>query len=209
MNHTATLAVGTISEGGIKAVGVFYIICGLICVGLTVLAYARKQGSGRTLFTGIVGLVGLIYGFYLELGDPDSVFISFYIFILPIIAIINGIVTLVRSTKSGPAQAGPYNAQGFTPQPYGQPAQPGQPQPYGQPAQPAQYGQPPQAPGQQYGQPQQQYGQAPAPQYGQPAQPTASPAQPAQPTQPAYGQQQAPPPPPPTQTNQPLWPGNQ
>ncbi|HEY3505030.1 MAG TPA: hypothetical protein VGN37_19880 [Actinocatenispora sp.] len=203
MNHTATLAVGTISEGGIKAVGVFYIISGLICVGLAVLAYARKQGSGRTIFTGIVGLVGLIYGLYLELGDATTVFISFYIFILPILAIINGIVTLVRSNKSGTAQAGPYNAQGVTAAPYGQPAQPGQAQPYGQPAQPAQYGQP-QAPAPQYGQQAQQYGQAP--QYGQPTQP---PAQPTQPTQPAYGQQQAPPPPPPTQTNQPLWPGNQ
>lgn len=220
MNHTATLAVGTISEGGIRAVGVFYIIAGLICAGLAILAFVRKSGSGRTVFTGIVGVVGLIYGLYLELGDPDSVFISFYIFILPIIAIINGIVALVKGKNStGPAQATPYAA----PQPYGQPGQPGQPgqQQFGAPqygapqGQPAQYGAQPQ---QQYGgqqgqpaqygaQPQQQYGQPPqGQQYGQPAQ-QGQPTQP--PAAPSYGQQQAPPPPPPQQTNQPLWPGQQ
>lgn len=216
MNHTATLAVGTISEGGIRAVGVFYIIAGLICAGLAILAFVRKSGSGRTVFTGIVGVVGLIYGLYLELGDPDSVFISFYIFILPIIAIINGIVALVKGKNStGPAQATPYAA----PQPYGQPGQPqqqfGAPQ-YGAPqGQPAQYGaQPQQQFGGQQGQPA-QYGAQPQQQYGQPqqGQQYGQPTQQGQPTQPpaapSYGQQQAPPPPPPQQTNQPLWPGQQ
>ncbi|BCJ26433.1 hypothetical protein [Actinocatenispora sera] len=206
MSHQTILAEMTLTPGQFKAIAVFYVIAGLICLGIGVLNL-RKKSTGSGVLSLLVGIAGVVYGAYILIGDPDTVWVSFKIFILPVIAIIYGIVALVKGkaggSSSGPAQAAPYNAAGAQP---GWNQQPGQPMP-GQPAP----GQP--APG-----------QMPAGQYGQPAgypqaqQPGAAPTAYGQPVaqqqwgqgaapQPVQRDPQSPPPPPPAQTDQPLWPG--
>jgi hypothetical protein len=225
MSHQTILAEMTLTPGQFTAIAVFYVIAGLICLGIGALNLRNKHGGSAALSI-LIGIAGVVYGAYILIGDPETVWISFKIFILPVIAIIYGIVALVkgkagRSTggsTSGPAQAAPYNAAGVQPG-WNQPGQPmpGQPVP-GQPG-----------PGQMPGQPmpgQPAPGQVPGGRYGQGQPAGYPPAQPGgAPSQPAYGQpvaqqqwgQAAPqqpvqrdpqsPPPPPAQTDQPLWPG--
>ncbi|BCJ32698.1 hypothetical protein Athai_02010 [Actinocatenispora thailandica] len=220
MSHQTILAEMTLTDGQFKAIAVFYVIAGLICLGIGILNLRNKR-TGSAALSILIGIAGVVYGAYILIGDPDTVWVSFKIFILPVIAIIYGIIALVKGrsggSSGGPTQAAPYNAAGAQP---GWNQQPGQPVP-GQPVP----GQP--APGQLPGQP--APGQMPAGQYGagqpapagypQPQQPGGAPAQPAGYGQGAgqqWGQPGAPqpvqrdpqgPPPPPAQTDQPLWPG--
>lgn len=211
MSHQTILAEMTLTEGQFKAIAVFYVIAGLICLGIGILNLRNKHNGSGALSL-IIGIAGVVYGAYILIGDPDTVWVSFKIFILPVIAIIYGIVALVKGkaggSSGGPSQAAPYNAAGAQPGWNQQPGQPapgqvpgqvpggqygaGQPAPAGYPQAQQQGGAPaqPAAYGQSAGQ--QQWGQAAAPQ--QPAQ------------QPAQRDPQSPPPPP-AQTDQPLWPG--
>jgi hypothetical protein len=201
MNHVTDLAVGTISEGGIIAVGIGYIFSGLV---LGIMAATKISGkTSSRVVSGLLGLGFLGYGIYLLVGDPQEVWISFKIFLVPIAAIVYIIAAAIRRGKQPRSALGQFGggapAAGFAPQgqpPFGQPApfgqpQPGQPAPFGQPQPgPNQFGQPaqqfaPTAPGQarpQYpGAPQDQ------PAQGQPQYPGAPQAQPPQ-GQPQWGQ---------------------
>lgn len=209
MSHQTILAEMTLTEGQFKAIAVFYVIAGLICLGIGVLNLRNKH-NGSGVLSLLIGIAGVVYGAYILIGDPDTVWVSFKIFILPVIAIIYGIVALVKGkaggSSGGPTQAAPYNAAagqqpGWNQQP-GQPVPgqpvPGQPIPGQMPA--GQYGQ-----GQPAGYPAQQPGGAPAG-YGQPVGQQQW-GQGAAPQQPIQRDPQSPPPPPPAQTDQPLWPG--
>jgi|GEM_PF-6107585 len=228
MDHQTILAELTLTPGQFMAIGVFYLIAGVSCLGLGALNLKNKN-TGSGVLSILVGLAGLGYGGYILLGDADTVWVSFKIFLLPVLVVIYGIVALVRG-RAGRSSGGPTQAMPYQPgQPGAQPGQPGAQPGWGQPGQPGQYGpgqQPGGYPGPQPGQPA-GYGQpAPGqPTTGQPGagQPQYGAAQPGGVTQPGgapqYGQAgvppqpaqrrdpQGPPPPPPTQTDQPLWPG--
>lgn len=206
---TQNLALLELSPGAVVAIAVGYVVGGLICVAIAATGFGGIGGGMRAL-NAIIGIGCIGYAAYIMFGDSDTVFISWYIMILPVIMLIRVIVAAVqnRNRSNQPPQPAPYApVPGAVPP--GQYGQPGQQAAYGQPGQyPAQPGQPQQAAP--YGQPARPggqgatYGQAPS--YGQ--------AQPGTYGQPAAGAtpapaRQAPPPPPPTERDTPLWPQQQ
>jgi hypothetical protein len=153
-----------------------FLVSGLLMTFLGVAGF-RATGSARVLST-VAGLAALGYGAYLAFFfDGGEYLTSRYVFILPIVVIIN----IFRSRRAAKAATAPAVVPQFPQQPVG----PSQPFPYGPPPQPAPaFGQAQP----QFGQPQPQFGQPPYgpsqgqhPQYGQP-----------QPGQPQYDQSQSP-----------------
>jgi len=86
----STLAAGEISDGALLAYTVGLAIAGTLMLIIAGIGFG--QGVGRRVFNGLVGLAFLGYGFYLYfLFDGGTVFIFYYVFILPIVLIVQAI----------------------------------------------------------------------------------------------------------------------
>jgi hypothetical protein len=89
------LAVSEMSGGSFDGYMVALTISGLILLVLAIGGFF-KESKGARIFSGVVGLAFLGYAFYLFfIFTGGTVFISYYVFIVPVILIVN----LFRSRK--------------------------------------------------------------------------------------------------------------
>lgn len=172
----------------INDTGITLMTWGLIIAGILMLgsAFLPKLKTGQRVAGVIFGILFIGYGIYVSLPSTHDVFISFYMFIVPVAVLVTNISASVKGNKSVEVQnhgpAGYYPPQGQQPYQGQNPQQPVGQAPYGQQyqEQQAQPGYPAQTGQQTYGQP-----AAPQPYQGQAAQPV----QPGQAPQPSQYQQ--------------------
>lgn len=180
----ATLAELALNTGTELAYIAALCVSGIILIVLTAIGINKTSPASRIL-GGLVGVAMLSYGAYVFFAEPSSVWVFWYVFIVPIGLIVQ--IFKARRTSGGNTQTSyppvggqqPYQAAPGYPQPGPPQGQQGYPQPQAQPgyAPPAQAGYaPPAQPG--YA-PQAQPGYAPPAQYpAQPAQPGPHPPTP-------------------------------
>lgn len=95
MTSAATiLADGTITSGELHAYMALLFVSGAIMIVLGAVGFGATTGS--RILNVVLGVLALIYGLYLALGDPSTVIISYYAFVVPIL----GVVTLFRSRRN-------------------------------------------------------------------------------------------------------------
>jgi fatty acid desaturase len=95
------LAVSEMSDGSFNGYMVALTISGLILLALAIGGFF-KASKGSRIFSGVVGLAFLGYAFYLFfIFTGGAVFVSYYVFIVPVILIVN----LFRSRKEKQQQA--------------------------------------------------------------------------------------------------------
>jgi hypothetical protein len=87
----SSLAAGEITEGQLNAYAALLVVSGLIMIGLAATGFGQSSVGARVL-NGVLGLGFLGYGAYLLLiFDGGDVWIFFYIFIVPILLIIQAV----------------------------------------------------------------------------------------------------------------------
>ena len=92
------LAAGEASEGEFHAYEAALFISGALLVLVAVLPFLR-QPIGIRVLNGLIGVAMLSYGFYLAfIFDGGTFFESYYVFIVPILLIIN-VVKQARANK--------------------------------------------------------------------------------------------------------------
>ena len=89
------LAVSDMSDGAFNGYMVALAISGLVLLVLAIGGFFRES-KGSRIFSGVVGLAFLGYAFYLFfIFTGGTVFVSYYVFIVPVVVIVN----LFRSRK--------------------------------------------------------------------------------------------------------------
>jgi hypothetical protein len=92
-------ALGEISAGQELAYIALLCVSGLIAIAIGAIGFGLKSGGQRVLNI-VIGVAFVGYGLYLLIGNPDSVFIFWYVFIVPIVLIIN-VVKAARARSNG------------------------------------------------------------------------------------------------------------
>ncbi|MCL1868984.1 MAG: hypothetical protein FWF90_01045 [Promicromonosporaceae bacterium] len=86
-----------------------YIVALIVAGLLTIIMGSLNSGisSIRRLGTVLLGLVFLGYGAYLYLFLPSSYFIAYYVFLLPIVVVVNVVRAMNTKRRAEAAEAGP------------------------------------------------------------------------------------------------------
>ncbi|WP_394941701.1 hypothetical protein [Psychromicrobium sp. YIM B11713] len=181
----------------INDTGITLMTWGLIIAGILMLATAflPRLKTGQRVTAIIFGVLFIGYGIYVSLPSTRDVFISLYMFIVPVVVLIANISGSIKGNRDvtvqhhGPAGYDPQQNQGYpgqNPAGYGQPGQTGyypqagqqpsqgqNPSPAAYPDQSAPSGQSAQPPYGQQASPQPYQGQPGGDPYRQPTDPTA------------------------------------
>ncbi|WP_426509287.1 hypothetical protein ACPPVO_01095 [Dactylosporangium sp. McL0621] len=91
-------ALGEISEGQELAYIGLLCVSGLIAVVIGAIGFGLRSVGQRVLNV-VIGVAFIGYGLYLLIGNPESVYIIWYVFIIPIVLIIN-VVKAARARSS-------------------------------------------------------------------------------------------------------------
>jgi hypothetical protein len=92
-------ALGTISDGQLLAYIGLLGVSGLIMLVIGAVGFGLKS-TGQRVLNVVLGLAFIGYGLYLLFGSSESVYVIWYVFVVPILLIIN-VVKAARATSNG------------------------------------------------------------------------------------------------------------
>ncbi|WP_433213003.1 hypothetical protein ACQP00_01130 [Dactylosporangium sp. CS-047395] len=91
-------ALGEISAGQELAYIGLLCVSGLIAIAIGAVGFGLKS-TGQRVLNIVIGVAFIAYGLYLLIGQPETVYVIWYVFIVPIILIIN-VVKAARASKA-------------------------------------------------------------------------------------------------------------
>jgi hypothetical protein len=92
-------ALGEISAGQELAYIGLLCVSGLIAIAIGAVGFGLTSVGQRVLNV-VIGLAFVGYGLYLLIGEPETVYIIWYVFIVPIVLIIN-VIKAARARSNG------------------------------------------------------------------------------------------------------------